>query len=205
MVRVLPADEAGISEAARIVKSGGLVVYPTDTVYGLGCDPLNPNAVRRVFRVKEREAKPLPILAAGVEDAGKIAHLTPKALRLAARFWPGPLTLVLVKKPLLPPIATCGLDTVGVRVPGYQPTLQLIRESGGLLVGTSANKSGAEPPRTAGDAIRQIGGEVDLVLDGGPTPGGLPSTVVDLTGDEPRLLRRGPIKLEEILEVLRTP
>ncbi|HDI42693.1 MAG TPA: threonylcarbamoyl-AMP synthase [Candidatus Bathyarchaeota archaeon] len=202
--RLLPAGEEAIKEASRIVRAGGLIIYPTDTVYGLGCDPLNPRAVERVFRVKGRRGKPLPILVSSMGQAKRIAQFTPKAEKLAKAFWPGALTLVLRRRPTLPEITTCGLNSVGVRAPGHSFCLRLIEACGGLLVGTSANKSGETPPRTAEEADLQIGAGVDLIIDGGPTPGGVPSTVVDLTGEEPRLIRQGPVKFEEVVRVLHT-
>ena len=115
--RVLKANRRAVEEAARAVRSGGLIIYPTDTVYGLGCDPFNVRAVRRVFEVKGREAKrPLPVLASSLEEILRIAVLDEEALRLARSFWPGPLTLVVPRKPVLPDVVTCGLPSVGVRV-----------------------------------------------------------------------------------------
>ena len=204
MVRVLRAGLRAIQEAAEVVRSGGLIIYPTDTVYGLGCDPLNEHALKRVFRAKGREFnKPLPILASDIRQAGRIAVLEGPALELARAFWPGALTLVVPKKPSLPDLVTCGRPSVGVRVPGLAFTRELIRACGGLLVGTSANKSGHPPPRTAQEAIQELGREVDLAVDGGPAPLGKPSTVVDLTGPEPKVLRIGAIKPELLMVFLK--
>jgi len=188
--------------ASRIVKEGGLVVYPTDTVYGLGCDPFNVTAVKRVFRVKGERKKPLPLLASSIEHVEKIASMSPEAKKVAERFWPGPLTLVVLKKPVLPDFVTCNLDSVGVRVPKHDVALQFISLSNGLLVGTSANKTGEKPPRTAHEAAQQVGEEVDVILDGGPVTLAVPSTVVDLTSKMPRILRKGPISFKEISEIL---
>jgi L-threonylcarbamoyladenylate synthase len=199
---VLKATKNNIMLAAQIVRRGGLVVYPTETVYGLGCDPFNNEAVKRILDVKGERKKPLPILAASVGDADKIAFISPNGKRLAAKFWPGPLTLVFPKKPDFPDVVTFGWDSVGLRIPDNDVALHLIRLSGGLLIGSSANRTGEEPPR----AVQEISGElkemVDVVLDGGAAAQGMPSTVADLTSEEPRILREGPISLKEILDAL---
>jgi len=201
-MRILRASRDNILTASRIVRSGGVVVYPTDTVYGLGCDPLNVRAVKRVFRVKGERGKPLPILASSIGHVEKIASLSPKAKKIARWFWPGPLTLIVPKKTILPEVVTCNLNSVGVRVPNHAVALRLINLSNGLLVGTSANKTGEKPPQTAHEAARQLGEEVDVILDGGPTTLGAPSTVADMTTEKPRILREGPISFKEISEAL---
>jgi len=198
-MRILKTTEDNILKASLIVTHGGLVVYPTDTVYGLGCDPFNVEAVTRVFKVKGERDKPLPILASDIEIVRRIAFVSEMAGRVAARFWPGPLTLVVPKKPLLPGVVTCNLKSVGVRIPQHDVALRLIILSNGLIVGTSANKTGAKPPCTVQEAAEQLGKEVDMILDGGPTPLGAPSTVVDLTRKKPKILREGVIDLEELL------
>jgi L-threonylcarbamoyladenylate synthase len=199
---VLKATKNNIMVAARIVRRGGLVVYPTETVYGLGCDPFNVEAVKRILDVKGERKKPLPMLAASIGDADKIAFISPNGKKLAAKFWPGPLTMVFPKKPALPDVVTFGLDSVGLRIPHNDVALHLISLSGGLLVGSSANRTGEEPPR----AVQEISGElkemVDVVLDGGATAQGKPSTVADLTSEKPRILREGPISLKELLDAL---
>jgi len=202
-MRVLKASLKNIKIASETVKLGGLVVYPTDTVYGLGCDPFNIEAVKRVFKVKGDRRKPLPILASDVQRVKEIAHLSKEAEKVAKRFWPGPLTVVVPQKLALPPLVTCNTDSVGVRVPKHDSALQLIRLSGGLLVGTSANKTGAKPPKTAQEVAKQLGEEVDIILDEGPVPLGVSSSVVDFTGTEPKLVRKGPVKLRDIQNVLR--
>lgn len=201
-MQVLKATLKNIHIAANVVKKGGLVVYPTDTVYGLGCNPLNEEAVKRVFKVKGERKKPLPILACSMEDAEKIADFSQKAKKIAEKFWPGPLTMVLPKKPILPSIVTCNQDSVGVRVPNHEVALLLICQSNGLLVGTSANKSGQKPPVTVEEAIQQIGDEIDVFLNGGSCPLKVSSTIVDLTSEQPQILRAGLISLREILSVI---
>jgi len=201
-MRILKATRNNISIASQIVKKGGLVVYPTDTVYGLGCDPFNVMAVKRVFRVKGERKKPLPILASSSRHVKRIATMSREAEKIANCFWPGPLTLVLPKKPILPEVVTCNLDSVGVRVPKHDVALELISLSNGLLVGTSANKTGEKPPRTAQEAAEQLGQKTNLILDSGPAALGVPSTVVDLTSKKPKMLREGPITFKEILDIL---
>jgi len=200
-MQILKATADNLATASQILIDGGLVAYPTDTVYGLGCNPFIIKALKRVFKVKGERDKPLPILASDVESIERIAFLLGRARKIAARFWPGPLTLVVPKKTVLPEVATCNLNSVGVRIPKHDVALRLIRLSNGLLVGTSANKTGAKPPCTAQETAEQLGEEVDLILDGGPVPLGTPSTVVDLTQEKTKILREGPIRLEEILEV----
>lgn len=198
---ILKATTNNILVASRVVKKGGLVVYPTDTVYGLGCDPFNIKAVERVFKLKSDREKPLPLLVSDMESVKKVAHLPRKVEKLAARFWPGPLTFVLHKKPQLPGVVTSKLNSVGVRLPRHKVAIRLIRLSGGFLIGTSANKTGEKPARTAREAMEVLGKEVNIFLDNGPTPIGRSSTVVDLTSEKPKILREGPISLEDILQV----
>jgi len=200
-MQILRATADNLAVASQILADGGLVAYPTDTVYGLGCNPFNVKALKRLFKVKGERDKPLPILASDVESIEKIAFLSEKARKIAARFWPGPLTLVLPKKPALLETATCNLNSVGVRIPKHDVALRIIRLSNGLLVGTSANKTGAKPPCTAQEVAEQLREEVDVILDGGTTPLGVSSTVVDFTQQKPKILREGPTCLEEILKV----
>ena len=199
---VLKATKNNIMAAAQIVRRGGLVVYPTETVYGLGCDPLNVQAVKRVLDVKGDRKKPLPVLAASLVDADKVAFVSPNGKKLAAKFWPGQLTMVFPKKPALPDIVTLGWDSVGLRIPDNDVALQLISLSGGLLIGSSANRTGEEPARRVQEISGELKEMVDVVLDGGPAVQGRPSTVVDLTSEKPRILREGPISLKAILAAL---
>jgi L-threonylcarbamoyladenylate synthase len=199
---VLKATKTNFMKASQIVRRGGLVVYPTETVYGLGCDPLNVQAVKRILEVKGDRNKPLPVLAASIVDAEKVAFLSPNGKKLAAKFWPGPLTMVFPKKQAFPDVVTFGLDSVGLRIPDNDATLQLIRLCGGLLVGSSANRTREEPPRSVQEMSDEMKEMVDVVLDGGPTIQGMPSTVADLIQNKPRILREGPISLEAILDAL---
>jgi L-threonylcarbamoyladenylate synthase len=199
---ILKATRSNIVVASRIVKKGGLVIYPTETVYGLGCNPFNVEAVKRILEVKGERRKPLPILAASIEDADKIASFSASGKRVVAKFWPGPLTTVLPKKHALPDIVTFGLDSVGLRIPDNNVALRLIGLCGGLLIGSSANRSGEEPPRTVQEILDEVKEGVDVILDGGLTAQGRPSTVADLTSWKPRILREGPISLRDILDAL---
>jgi L-threonylcarbamoyladenylate synthase len=196
---ILPADDPSAMERAlALLRSGGLAAFPTDTVYGLGALADSERSIEALYIVKGRDAsKAIPILIGNVEDLARVSPDPGElALRLAARFWPGPLTLVVPKCPALPE-ALSALPTVGVRMPDHPAALALLRLAGPLAV-TSANLSGGESPSTAEEVTAQLGGRIPLVLDGGRTPGGRPSTVVDCTGQEPKILRQGPITLEDL-------
>lgn len=195
-------DKRVIDEAVRVLAAKGLVVYPTDTVYGLGANPLDLAAVERVYKVKRRIGKPLPILVSSIQAVDRIAYIDRRALKLMEKFWPGPLTIVLRDKGVLPEKVTLGTGKVGVRMPNHRVALMLAEGIGGLIIGTSANVSGMPSPRTIDEVLKQLGDKVDLVLDAGPVKIGIPSTVIDLTEEKPRLIRRGPISYEEIIAVI---
>lgn len=201
-MKIVKADEDGIAFAAKIVRDGGVVIYPTETVYGLGCAPSDPDATKRILQIKQRAEKPLPLICSSIEIARRIVKFNPTAERLAERFWPGPLTLVLPKIMDYPIWVTLGNTTLAVRVPGEEISRKLAELSAGVIVSTSANKSGANPPITAKEAINQIGNKVDVVIDGGSTKGQLPSTVLDLSGSEIWVIRSGPITGAMIKEAL---
>ena len=176
-------------------------MYPTDTFYGLGADPGNPVAVRRLFEIKGRQAgQPILLL---IRDASEVrdwaSEINPAAERLMKKFWPGPLTLVFKAKPDVMAELTGATATIGLRVPGNELTRQLLASLGTALTGTSANFSGRPSPRTAQEAADAIGGMVDLVLDGGRAEGGNPSSVVDVSADAPKVIREGVISSREIL------
>lgn len=173
------------------------MAFPTESFYGLGADALDPEAVVRVFRVKGRPPdKPLLVLVDSLDMAARVATAIPAAAsRLVARYWPGPLTLVLAARPGIPEALTAGTGTIGVRIPGHRLALALVRAAGVPVTAPSANPHGAPAPRTAGETLAGLGGGVDLVLDGGPTPGGPPSTVLDVTVTPPRIVRLGAIVL----------
>jgi L-threonylcarbamoyladenylate synthase len=198
-MKVLKAKEINIRIAANIVKNGGSVVYPTETVYGLGCDPLNIQAVKKIINIKGNRKKPLPVLAATMKDAKRIACISSTGKKLAAKFWPGPLTMVFPKKSILPDTVTFGSESVGLRMANNEVTFELIRLAGGLLIGSSANITGDVPPRNINEISNQLKENVDVILDGGYVTGGKPSTVVDLTTEKPKILREGPITIKEIL------
>ncbi len=193
-----------IQKAAQIIREGGLVGFPTETVYGLGADALNPLAVARVFEVKDRPLfDPLIVHAADLGQVESLVQGFPeKALRLAQKFWPGPLTIVLPKSALVPDIVTASLPTVAVRIPRHPLALELIRESGRPIAAPSANSFGRVSPTTADHVRDSLGAKVDLILDGGPCQVGVESTVVSFMEGVPLLLRPGGVSLEEIREVL---
>ncbi|MDG6223050.1 MAG: threonylcarbamoyl-AMP synthase [Candidatus Bathyarchaeota archaeon] len=199
---VLKATKINILKAAQTVKQGGIVAYPTETVYGLGCDPLNSEAVKRVLEIKGNRTKPFPVLAATLTDVDKIAFMSASGKKLASKFWPGPLTMVFQKKSALSDVVTLGLGSVGLRIPNNNVALSLIQLSGGLLIGSSANLSGENPPKSIQDMSEQLIAKVDMVLDGGVALEGTPSTVVDLTLGKPKILRAGPISLKQIFVTL---
>lgn len=206
--RVLPAaDGATIAEAAAVLRRGGLVAFPTETVYGLGADAFNPRAVARVFEVKARPSfDPLIVhLAASNERDRVSATDDPRVAILAARFWPGPLTLVLPRRPEVPDLVTSGLDTVGVRVPAHPAARAMIAAAGTPVAAPSANPFGYVSPTTAAHVAELLGPAVDLVIDGGPCRVGVESTILSLAGEAPLLLRPGGIPREALEEALGVP
>lgn len=192
--------ESQIARAVEILRAGGLVAYPTDTLYGLGAHAYLESAVAAVFSAKGRaRSQGLPILIAAASQLTEVASAVPDlALRLAAVYWPGSLTIVLKRGPQVPLIVTGGQATVAVRVPAYPVPLEIIRRLGAPITGTSANKSGAASPATAQQVQEQLGDAVQLIIDTGPCPVGQPSTLVDLTTPQPRLLRAGAVALAEL-------
>lgn len=201
---ILHATDETIRRAAAIVRRGGVVIYPTETVYGLGCNPADVEATKRVCIIKGRADKPLPVACADVEAVRRIIEFSPAAERIAASFWPGPIMLVLPAKVKYPIWVTHGASTLGVRVPDHDVARRLADLSGGVIISTSANKSGEPPPDTAREAADRLGGDVDLILDGGPSPLKQPSTVLDLSGEQAWILRSGPITAKKLREVLST-
>jgi L-threonylcarbamoyladenylate synthase len=195
--------QARVAEAAALLRRGGILVYPTETFYGLGALAGDSSALARLARAKLRPAgKPLPLLAADVEQVEAIAELSGEAARLAARFWPGPLTLVLPARPGLADEITAGTGTVGIRVPGCVAARALAAAAGGALVSTSANLAGGAAPARVEELDPAIRAAVDGVLDAGPTPGGLPSTVVAVGRDGPYLIRAGAVPFEAVVRTL---
>jgi L-threonylcarbamoyladenylate synthase len=198
-MNVRPADSASISVAAALIRAGGLVAFPTETVYGLGADAINPEAVARIFQAKRRPS--FDPLIVHVSDRTMLPEVTeevnPAALALIERFWPGPLTLVMTRGERVPGIVTAGLDTVAVRMPAHPVASALIAAAGTPIAAPSANRFGRLSPTSAQHVARQLGSEVDLILDGGATPHGVESTIVD-TSDGLRVLRHGAITIEAL-------
>ena len=191
-----------ISEAARIIKQGGTVAFPTETVYGLGADALNPEAVRKIFQAKGRpQDNPLIVHIANTEQLDVLARdVSDSARNLMDVFWPGPLTLIFRRRDIVPDVTTCGLDTVAVRMPDNPVAIALIRQAGTPIAAPSANISGRPSPTTAEHVIADLSGRIDAVIDGGPVRVGVESTVLDMTSDIPVLLRPGEVGVEQIRE-----
>ncbi len=212
---VLPIDavypDAGaVARAAAVLRGGGLVAFPTETVYGLGASALDAAAVARIFAAKGRPSNnPLIVHVADAEDVARVAAAWPAAAaRLAECFWPGPLTLVLPRRYDVPDVVTAGGPTVAVRVPAHAVARALIRAAGVPIAAPSANRSGYISPTRAEHVLHGLAGRIDLVLDAGPVPGGIESTVLDLTNDPPRLLRPGlvsPAEIEAIVGPIARP
>jgi L-threonylcarbamoyladenylate synthase len=203
-MRFLDASDESIKAAAYLMREGGVVVYPTETVYGIGCIPSDPDAAQSICEIKGRADKPLPLICADIESARKIVEMSPAAEKLAEKFWPGPLTMVLPAKVKYSMWVQHGATTLGIRVSPYPIAQKLAKAAGGVIVSTSANISGDDPAKTAQEAKEIFNGKVDAIVDGGPSPGGESSTVVDLTGEEIWLLRKGPVSGEEIMKALRS-
>ena len=199
-------DPAALARAAELLRAGGLVAFPTETVYGLGADALDPIAVRAIFEAKGRPAdNPLIVHVADVAAArALVREFPPVAERAAAALWPGPLTLVLRRAAVVPDATTAGQDTVALRVPAHPVALALLHACGRPLAAPSANRSGRPSPTQASHVLADLDGRVALILDGGPTTVGVESTVLDLTHPRPLLLRRGGVTREQ-LEALLGP
>lgn len=191
---------AAIARAATVLRAGGLVAFPTETVYGLGAVATDHAAVSRIFAAKGRAAtNPVIVHVADIASARALVRAwPPQAQQLAEQFWPGPLTLVLPKANLIPDVVTAGGPTVGLRVPAHPLALALVRATEQPIAAPSANRSQRISPTTAAHVLKQLAGRIDLVIDGGPTMGGLESTVLDLSGAQPRLLRPGLVTRAEL-------
>src|SRR3954470_16918309 len=199
-IDALRPDAVSLHEAAIVIKSGGIVAMPTDTLYGLAADPFSPAAIERVFAAKGRPAeRALPLVAADMTQVEEqLGALSPDGRRLAAAYWPGPLTLLLPRPSTMPEEVTGGLGQVGVRVPAHAVARDLCRACGRPLPATSANPSGAPASADPDDVARTMGEGVALLLDAGLTPGGPPSTIVNVSGDVVRLVRPGAIPWEHV-------
>ncbi len=196
--------EALIAAAVKVLRAGGLVAFPTDTYYALGADAMNAAAVERVFAAKGRaDGRPVPVLLGGPDGVGAVAREFPPAARdLARRFWPGALTIVLKRDPNVPDQVTAGGDSVGVRVPDHDLARTLLRAFGGPVTGTSANRSGG-PPHKSAEAVRaDIGAAVGLIITWECGPHNAPSTVVDFSSDPPVIVRQGAISLSDLRSIV---
>ncbi len=193
-----------LEEIREILLAEGIVALPTETFYALAVYPFRKEALTRLFTVKVRAPeKPVLLLVGSLEMLPQVAGQLPEAgARLAASFWPGPLTLILPSRPGLPDLLTGGTDTIGVRQPRHDGTCRLISSLGFPVTGTSANLSGKPPLARAGEVAREFSGDVDLILDAGPCPGGLPSTIVDVTVIPPRLVRPGAVPWPQLQGVI---
>ena len=200
---VTASSSDAIKQALDVLRSGGLVAFPTDTVYGVGALAFDGKAVESIYIAKDRPIeKAIPVLIGDKDDMEKVGMNIPEtAYKLTSRFWPGPLTVLVPKKPTLPE-SVSATSTVGVRVPDHDVARAILRAAGPMAV-TSANISGQQSPSTAEEVFAQLGGRIDLIIDGGKTPGGVPSTLVDCMGEEIKILREGPITEHDLLDVLK--
>ncbi len=198
------ASQKSLFRAGKVIRDGGLVAFPTETVYGLGGDALNPESSRKIYAAKGRPSdNPLIVHVADMEHLETIVKEVPESARkLAKAFWPGPLTMIMNKNDKVPYETTGGLDTVAIRMPNNQIALELIRQSGGFIAAPSANTSGRPSPTVARYCVEDLSGKIEMIIDGGQVGIGLESTIVDLTSDVPMILRPGYITLEMLKEVL---
>ncbi len=202
---ILNTSFRDIRRAAAIVRGGGVIAFPTDTVYGLGCDPRNPRALGRILSIKGKRSKPFPLLVCSTRRANSIAVMDEPARILASRFWPGALTMVLKPRVRFPALLTMGRKTVAVRCPKNKATLQIIKRCGGLLLGTSANLTGELACRNARMVRRFLGNRIDALVDGGSSPRRTGSTIVCVYKRRVRILRKGPVSTKEIQRTLLRP
>lgn len=201
--RRFAASETGA--AADILRQGGLLAVPTETVYGVAAGAGDSAAVRRIYDLRDRDyGKPLSVLVTGMEMAENYCRdIPPAAYRLAERYWPGPLTMILRDNGRLPAVVTAGSGTLGVRCPDHPLTLSILEKAGLPLAAPSANPAGAQPARDIREVLAYFDGRIEGVVDGGPCSLGVASTVLDLTGEKPRILREGGIPAEELLSFLK--
>ena len=198
-----PFTHEMLVRAASLVHAGGIVAFPTDTFYALGATPFNSEAVRRIFTLKGRGTSPILVLIRHPRELeGLVVDITPGAELLMKACWPGPLTIVFRASPSVPSVLGAGTGTIGIRLAATDLLQQLLEAVGGPLTGTSANRTGAPAPTTAQEVHAGLGADVDLILDGGPTTGGLPSTVVDTTVLPIRLIREGAVPRGVVLSIV---
>jgi L-threonylcarbamoyladenylate synthase len=203
LAKILRADESGVREAAKILKRDGIISYPTDTVFGLGCNPFSLRALTRLIEAKGERKKPLPVLVANLNQAEQLANFNPLARVLAGKFWPGPLTLVLPLRRQVPELLTAGQETIGLRCPNHRIALSLIQHVQGFLVGTSANMTGKPPCLTHEEVLRVIGTRIDAIIEGqsGSIAG---SSVIEIQNKGYLVLREGTVSRAQIDEALAT-
>jgi L-threonylcarbamoyladenylate synthase len=208
IIRIDPQQSSlqSLISAVEILRAGGVVVYPTETFYGLGVDALNQKAIKKVFTIKGRSfAQPLLILIPEQDYLPRyVTEVSEKARRLMEHFWPGPLTMVFSASPQLPSILTAGTKKIAIRISPHPIARALTSAFAGPLTSTSANISGEQSPATAKEVFSHLGGMIDLIIDGGKTPGQMPSTIVDVTFSPPQLVREGVVPFSEILTFLES-
>ena len=198
-----------LEEAAAVLESGRIIICPTDTLYGIGCNALNEGAIKKIFEIKQRPfAKPLPMIVRNIKWVKELAHISSKNQEILKRVWPGKTTIILPKKEIVPDILTSGQKTVGIRIPSYPLTDKLLKLFGYPIALTSANTSGEEPTQDINKIIEIFSKQPmikrpDLIIDVGILPKSDPSAILDLTGDKPKISRIGPSKPEEFLKLLR--
>lgn len=200
----LDIDENILRQAANIIKSGGLVAFPTETVYGLGANGLDEDAVKKIYIAKERpQDNPLILHVSSMDEVSRLVDKIPEEARLCMdKFWPGPLTIILNRSKLVPDIITAGLDSVAIRMPNNPIALKLIEMANTPIAAPSANTSGSPSPTKANHVIEDLNGKINMIIDGGSAEVGLESTILDLTGDTPSILRPGGITLEQLRQVM---
>jgi L-threonylcarbamoyladenylate synthase len=199
---VLPSSAvpSTLGTAVSLLHQGQAIAFPTDTVYGLGVDALNAEAVEAIYRIKGRpKAKAIPILVSGIEDLEQVAIEVPRvAYQMAEAFWPGALTIVVPCRPIIPDLVRAGGHTIAVRAPNHAFALDLLQETGIPIATSSANLAGEPPPTTADGVLLQLHHKIPLIVDGGPCPGGIPSTVIDVASHPARIVRLGAISVAEL-------
>ncbi|MQF87164.1 MAG: threonylcarbamoyl-AMP synthase [SAR202 cluster bacterium] len=200
---LVPDNPNNRSIASILLREGGVIAYPTDTVYGLGASVFNYSSVSTMFVIKARERhQAVPVLIASESQLSEIAiDISDDAYRLAKAFWPGKLTLIMKSHPDLPSLVTGGGDTVGVRLPDHPCPQSLIQALGAPITGTSANRHNGAEPTTANEVQKQLGNRLSLILDGGPSPSNLPSTIIDTTSSTPKVVRTGVLSIEQIKDI----
>jgi len=199
-IKLSLTDINKILELGEMIKKGGVIVYPTDTVYGIGGNPFLEDVVIRIKNIKQREEKAMPILVSSLEKAKEMAYFNDLSLKIANTFWPGPLTIVLKTKVKFSPHLTGGRDSIGLRIPNHELALKIIEASGGALIGTSANISGRPPAISIEDLDEKIRSSVDLIIDGGKCYLGKPSTVIEVIDSKIKIIRIGAIGIDEFIK-----